>query len=73
MLLSDWLDRTRMTRLAFAKRVGVNPSDMTELCRGTQWVSARVAMAIERETGGCVTVADILRAYRAAREPGEAA
>lgn len=64
MRLLDWLGRERMTRRDFACRVGVSPSDMTGICRGTQWVSAKTALAIERETQGEVTVADILGAYR---------
>lgn len=68
MMLSEWLALTGETKIAFGERIGVSPSTMTDLCRGTQWVSPRVAMAIERETGGAVTVADLLRAFQRARE-----
>lgn len=66
MQLTEWLDREGLTRRAFADRIGVNPSDMTGICRGTQWVSVKTALAIERETGGEVTVADILETHRGA-------
>ena len=64
MLLTEWLEQEGMTRSAFAIRVGLNPSDVTGICNGTQWVSARTALAIENETAGKVTVSDILDAYR---------
>lgn len=72
MELTDWLDLRGVTKSAFGERIGVSPSTMTDLCRGTQWVSARVAVAIERETEGQVTVADLLRTYQAGRS-GKAA
>jgi 3,4-dihydroxy 2-butanone 4-phosphate synthase/GTP cyclohydrolase II len=68
MRLADWLDQNGITKTAFAARAGISPSTMTDLCRGTQWVSATVALAIERETEGAVTVADLLAEYRANQE-----
>ena len=69
MLLADWLAVTKTTKAAFAGRIGVTPSAMTDLCRGTKWVSARVARAIERATGGAVTVRDLLDAMPKDEEP----
>lgn len=60
MLLRDWLTLTNTTKAAFGGRIGVSPSAMTGISRGTRWVSARVARAIERETRGAVTVRDLL-------------
>jgi len=62
MFLADWLTLTKTTKAAFASRIGVTRSAMTDLTRGTKWVSARVARAIERETDGAVTVRDLLDA-----------
>ena len=64
MLLRDWLTLTKTTKAAFGWRIGVTPSAMTGICRGTRWVSARVARAIERETLGAVTVRDLLEAIQ---------
>lgn len=62
MLLRDWLTLTNTTKSAFGARIGVTPSAMTGICRGSKWVSARVARAVERETRGAVTVRDLLAA-----------
>jgi|SRR3954463_16794648 DNA-binding transcriptional regulator YdaS (Cro superfamily) len=64
MLLADWLVLTATTKSAFAARIGVTPSAMTALTRGTKWTSARVARAIERETRSAVTVRDLLDAMQ---------
>lgn len=60
MLLSDWLQRERVSRSDFADRIGVSPSHVTGLCDGTSWPSRKVARAIGRETGGAVTADDFL-------------
>jgi DNA-binding transcriptional regulator YdaS (Cro superfamily) len=63
MRLIDWITREGITRRDFGARVGLSPTGIGDVCRGRVWVSAAVAKAIERETRGEVTVADLLAAY----------
>lgn len=53
-----------LTRSAFAGRVGISPSYLTELAAGIKRPSLDVACRIERETGGAVKVAHWLEAAR---------
>jgi len=60
MLLSDWLRREGVSRSDFAKRIGVTPPVITDLCSGRHWLSRPTALSIERETQGEVTAADFV-------------
>lgn len=70
MMLADWLVREGIGRKAFGARIEASPATMTDLCSGRVWVRAEKAIAIERETGGEVTVLDLLKKYREARSQG---
>jgi 3,4-dihydroxy 2-butanone 4-phosphate synthase/GTP cyclohydrolase II len=68
MLLADWLRRKGMKRTDFARRIGVSPGAITQLCRDSgAWVSRETARMIYRETAGEVTPNDFL----ASGEDGE--
>lgn len=61
MNLSDWLKRTKTRRNAFAERIGVAPSVVTDYCAGRSWPGRDKMEAIARETGGEVTANDFVR------------
>ncbi len=61
MKLADWLIRHRVTRSAFARRIGVSPGAITQICnQADAWVSRETAELIVRATGGSVTPNDFL-------------
>jgi len=61
MKLTDWLSRNRITRQDFAKRIGVTPGAITQLCNTEgAWLSRETAETILRETRGAVTPNDFI-------------
>lgn len=60
MQLSEWLRREGVTRVDFAKRIGVSPSHVTGLCDGVSWPGRDVAAEILKATNGEVTPGDFL-------------
>ncbi len=61
MKLADWLTRNGIPRNAFAKRIGLSPGAITQLCRDEgAWLSRETAELISRETGGAVTPNDFI-------------
>ena len=61
MQLADWLRGQNIQRNTFARRIGLTPGAVTQMCgRGGAWVSRETAMTIFRETGGAVTPNDVL-------------
>src|SRR5262245_44862213 len=65
MKLADWLSRNRMSRTEFARRIGVSPGAVTQLCNsGQAWMSRETAALIAQETKGAVTPNDFLPAGR---------
>ncbi len=61
MTLGEWLRQRRIKRGEFARRIGVTPGAVTQICNGSDaWVSRNTARAILRETGGAVTPNDLL-------------
>jgi DNA-binding transcriptional regulator YdaS (Cro superfamily) len=60
MKLADWLKKTNTRRRAFAKKIGVQPSVVSDYCKGRYCPGPRRAEAIIRETGGEVTANDFL-------------
>jgi 3,4-dihydroxy 2-butanone 4-phosphate synthase/GTP cyclohydrolase II len=69
MKLSEWLKRTRVTRVDFARRIGLSPGAVTQLCKDEgAWLSRETAVLISRETGGAVTPNDFLTLAGPARE-----
>lgn len=60
MNLADWLKSNRVTRVAFAARIGVSPSYVTGLCSGAYWPGREVIKRITQETNGAVTANDFL-------------
>lgn len=73
MKLADWLKKTKTPRSAFAKRIGVQPSVISDYCAGRFGPSRPRAEAIIRETGGEVTANDFLSLAPLEGEPAEAA
>lgn len=61
MRLPDYLKAMNIRRRAFAKRIGVSPGRITQLCAGNDWPSRGVAERIAEETGGAVTPNDFAR------------
>jgi 3,4-dihydroxy 2-butanone 4-phosphate synthase/GTP cyclohydrolase II len=63
MKLADWLSRKRVSRVEFARRIGVTPGAVTQLCNNAKvWLSRETAELIARETRGAVTPNDFLPA-----------
>lgn len=60
MKLSDWLKETKTPKYRFAARIGVQPSVVSEYCKGKYCPRPKIAEAIIRETGGRVTANDFL-------------
>jgi DNA-binding transcriptional regulator YdaS (Cro superfamily) len=60
MNLSDWLTKTKTRRYEFAQRIGVQPSVVTDYCKGTIRPRPDKMEAIVRETGGEVGADDFL-------------
>lgn len=60
MLLADWLTREKVSRKAFADRIGMSPPYVTGICEGAIWPSRDVAARIASETGGEVTANDFI-------------
>ena len=61
MRLSDWLTRHNVKRGDFARRIGVSPGAITQICKETgAWVSRETAELIVKETRGAVTPNDFL-------------
>ncbi|MGI6244281.1 MAG: 3,4-dihydroxy-2-butanone-4-phosphate synthase [Pseudochelatococcus sp.] len=69
MKLADWLDRNGVSRVAFARRIGVTPGAVTQLCNNPAgWLSRETAELILRETRGAVTPNDFLGGARGVEE-----
>ncbi len=63
MKLAEWLSRNGVSRVEFARRIGVTPGAITQLCNSDQaWLSRDTAEVIARETRGAVTPNDFLPA-----------
>ncbi len=61
MKLAAWLKLRGVTRSSFAKRIGVTPGAVTQICNQSRpWVSRETAELIVRETHGDVTPNDFL-------------
>jgi 3,4-dihydroxy 2-butanone 4-phosphate synthase/GTP cyclohydrolase II len=61
MKLSDWLVRNGVTRSDFARRIGLSPGAITQICRDEgAWVSRETAEHIVAQTHGAVTPNDFL-------------
>ena len=61
MRLDQWLARSRESRSAFARRVGLSPAAVTALCNEPDvWVGRETAERIAAATGGAVTPNDFL-------------
>ena len=61
MKLAEWLSRNRISRVEFARRMGLTPGAVTQLCNNEHaWMSRETAELIARETRGAVTPNDFL-------------
>jgi len=61
MKLTHWLARNRISRQEFARRIGVTPGAITQLCNYEGvWLSRDTAEVILRETRGAVTPNDFI-------------
>jgi 3,4-dihydroxy 2-butanone 4-phosphate synthase/GTP cyclohydrolase II len=75
MKLTDWLQANSVSRVDFARRTGLSPSAVTQLCNNDDaWLSRETAEIIFRETKGQVTPNDFMPAFAPADgETGPAA
>jgi 3,4-dihydroxy 2-butanone 4-phosphate synthase / GTP cyclohydrolase II len=61
MKLADWLTRNGVKRSDFARRIGVSPGAVTQICKDSgAWVSRETAEQILAQTRGAVTPNDFL-------------
>jgi 3,4-dihydroxy 2-butanone 4-phosphate synthase/GTP cyclohydrolase II len=61
MKLTDWLTANATSRVEFARRTGLSPSAVTQLCNNHDaWLSRETAEIIFRETKGQVTPNDFM-------------
>jgi 3,4-dihydroxy 2-butanone 4-phosphate synthase/GTP cyclohydrolase II len=69
MKLMDWLSRHGVSRAEFARRIGLTPGAVTQLCNNeAAWLSRETALLIVRETRGAVTPNDFLVNKSGAKE-----
>jgi len=54
--LAEWLQCQQISKSQFARKVGISAAHLHLVCQGKRGVSITVAVAIERETKGRVTV-----------------
>jgi 3,4-dihydroxy 2-butanone 4-phosphate synthase/GTP cyclohydrolase II len=67
MKLTEWLARNGVTRSDFARRIGVSPGAITQICRTEgAWLSRETAEQIFAQTRGAVTPNDFLAVSPAA-------
>ncbi len=70
MKLADWLERNRVKRVDFARRIGLSPGAVTQICREDgAWLSRETAERIVAVTRGEVTPNDFL-AFAPATQKG---
>ena len=61
MKLAEWLKSNAISRVDFARRIGVSPGTITQLCnQDDAWLSRETAELISNETKGAVTPNDFL-------------
>lgn len=58
-----WKSIPRLERPMFAERVGASFSTLNQLAFGDRVISDTLALAIERETNGAVTIAELRPAF----------
>jgi 3,4-dihydroxy 2-butanone 4-phosphate synthase / GTP cyclohydrolase II len=74
MRLGEWLRQKNVSRVDFARRVGLSPASITQLCnKDGAWMSREVAEQICRETGGAVTPNDFIAGASAGQAAEERA
>jgi 3,4-dihydroxy 2-butanone 4-phosphate synthase/GTP cyclohydrolase II len=72
MKLSDWLIRNGVKRSDFARRIGVSPGAITQICKDEgAWVSRETAEQILAQTHGAVTPNDFLALIAPANQGNE--
>ena len=72
MKLADWLIRNGVKRSDFARRIGVSPGAITQICKDEgAWVSRETAEHIVAQTHGAVTPNDFLALAAAADQGNE--
>ena len=72
MKLSAWLSRHSVKRSEFARRIGVSPGAVTQICREEgSWPSRETAERIFAETSGAVTPNDFLKGAPSAEGSNE--
>lgn len=60
MRLAAWLTDSGTARNEFARKIGVTPGYVTQLCDGVVWPSRKVVEEIQRVTAGKVTANDFV-------------
>ncbi|MDD3446158.1 MAG: 3,4-dihydroxy-2-butanone-4-phosphate synthase [Zavarzinia sp.] len=61
MKLTEWLAREGLTRMELARRLGVSPAAVTQLCNNeAPWLSRETAAELLRVTAGAVTPNDFM-------------
>lgn len=63
MTLTEYLNRPDQTATALAVKVGCEVSTITRLAKGERAPSLDLAVRIERETDGAVSLADLASAF----------
>jgi transcriptional regulator with XRE-family HTH domain len=57
MTLAEWMEKAGVSQAALAARVGISQGQVSRLVAGRRSPGRRVALALERETGGEVKAA----------------
>jgi transcriptional regulator with XRE-family HTH domain len=61
MKLRDYLAEAGLSQGAFARRIRLTPPSVSRLVNGLQRPSIDTILAIQRETGGAVTIHDFTK------------
>lgn len=61
MKLAEWLEREKISRSEFARRIDVSPGAVTGWCDGSFWINKDKAQRIFDETNGEVTPTDFMQ------------
>lgn len=60
MKLSQWFEKTRHPKRAFAEDIGVTPQMISAYCKGTIWPKKETMKLIAEKTDGAVTANDFM-------------
>jgi len=71
MLLADYLNLGRITRSAFARKLGTSKGYLSDIINGKRRASLDMALKIQTETKGAVTPSEVDAPWQANNPPND--